>query len=309
MNRELALSSSKDGKFATMDLSSASDLVPYKVAIRMFDSIPDIQGAISACRSTKAQMPDGTIVPLVKFASMGSALCFPVEAMYFYTLCVKALLEKHNLPVTYTNICSVGSRVYVYGDDIIVPTDDADIVAETLQKYCCKVNTTKSFFSGSFRESCGMDAFNGEEVTPTYVRNLLPSNKRNSSAVISCVATSNLFYRRGYWRAADFLKQKVEKVIGKLPITSEQADGLGWQSFQPRVSYQRWGTRYQRPEVRTWVASPVYQVDVVDGYHALTKSLLHLESGPPGLFSDGKKLQRSARHGAVALKRRWVSPL
>lgn len=312
VNRERALSSSATGESATLDLSSASDLVPYELAIRMFDVDPDLKGAVSACRSKKAQMPDGEIIPLRKFASMGSALCFPVEAMYFYTICVVALLEKRNLSVTLPNIYSVSREVYVYGDDIIVPTDDSDDVIRTLQKYYCKVNVRKSFASGNFRESCGMDAFLGEEVTPTYVRRVPPDNMRNTDALVSWTATSNLFYRKGYWRTASALLERVERIVGKLPIVGPQCAGLGKESFQNVVSIGRWGSRYQVPEVKTWIPSPVYRRDVLDGSPALLKSLLGLERKTPQKWDadpiDDKHLQRTARHGAVALKRRWTRP-
>lgn len=307
VNRKLAIQASKDGKFATLDLSSASDLVPYELAISMFDTHPDLQGAVSACRSTSAQMPDGTILPLQKFASMGSALCFPIEAMYFYTICVVALLESRNLPVSLSTINLVGKDVYVYGDDIIVPADEADTVVETLQKYCCKVNTTKSHWTGLFRESCGMDAYAGYEVTPTYLRRLLPVNRQSAPELVSTVATANQFYRKGYWATSNYLKSVVEKIIGKLPIISDTCAGLGWVSYQNRLSYQRWGKRFHRPEVRTWCATPVYMSDMLDGHAALAKCLVREEASksPP---RDAKHLVRSARHGAVALKRRWIPP-
>lgn len=183
INRDLALNSSKTKSHATIDMSSASDLVPYKLATTMFDSCPDLRDAIIACRSKRAQLPNGEVIHLKKFASMGSALCFPVEAMYFYTICVVALLRKHNLSFTYHNIKWCCDKCYVYGDDIIVPTDSSDTVMCTLQKYYCKVNVRKSFSRGFFRESCGMDAYAGYEVTPTYLRELRPHNRDRKSVV------------------------------------------------------------------------------------------------------------------------------
>lgn len=330
INRSLAIQSSRDEKFATLDLSSASDLVPYDLAIRMFDSIPDVQDAIKACRSKKAQLPTGEVIRLQKFASMGSALCFPVEAMYFYTICVVALLKKQNLPCTQEAIEKVASFVYVYGDDIIVPTNASVFVSSTLQKYYCKVNAHKSFTRGKFRESCGMDAYNGEEVTPTYVRHLCPRNMQNAAALASWVATSNLFYKKGYWTTASYLVKRVEAILGKLPVVGPQCSGLGLLSFQRVVSSERWNRRYQVPEIYTWTPTPVYRRDPLDGNSALLKSLLKLERSHscapttnlgglstgadvlPSLAAiiaqDDKHLQRSARHGAVALKRRWARP-
>jgi hypothetical protein len=190
VNQGLAISASKDGQLVTIDLSDASDRVPLSLALAMFDSNPDLRDAIEACRSTKAEMPDGSIVtPLRKFASMGSALCFPVEAMYFYTTCVMAIIEKANLPVTYEGCYLASRQVYVYGDDIVVPTAYAESVLEYLQKYNCKVNASKTFIGGNFRESCGVDAFRGQVVTPIYLRELRPENRRDADRVWACART------------------------------------------------------------------------------------------------------------------------
>lgn len=315
INQRLAMKSSKDGSSATIDLSSASDRVPYSLAISMFDSNPDFQGAVDACRSKKAQMPDGSIIELLKFASMGSALCFPVEAMYFYTLCVMARLRLHNLPVTEPNIYKMSRSVYVYGDDIIVPTDEVDFIIETLQKFYCKVNSDKSYWTGKFRESCGVEAYDGEEVTPTYLRQLPPDNKRSPSRLISWLATSNLLYLKGYWQTSSALLKRVEKIIGPLPIVGKRCEGLGKFSFQAYVSSERISRRFHHPEVRTWVVTPVYRHDPLDGVQALLKCLLRLERTSRretnlSVFDiptqDTRHLERTARAGHVTLKRRWV---
>lgn len=314
INRKLAIMASKTGRLATLDLSAASDRVPLSLSMQMFDSNPDLQGSIFACRSRRALLPNGRVITLKKFASMGSALCFPVEAMYFYTLCVGSLLRNRALPVTRRNVERCSRHVYVYGDDIIVPANEAEAVAAFLQRYYCKVGRDKSFWTGRFRESCGMDAYAGEEVTPTYIRTTRPCNRHNGSEILSWIATSNLFYEKGYWRTADLLQKEVSKIIGELPIISRECPGLGLYSFQPAVSIHRWGKQYQRPEIRAWVASPVYRTDKLTGYAALTKSLLKLHDKDntsliPTEVSQKDHLARSARYGAVALKRRWTSPI
>lgn len=352
-NRDLAIKASKTGKFATLDMSEASDRVPCSLALSMFDCVPEIRNAIWACRSRSAHLPGEYFstskngikpkpkrIPLRKFASMGSALCFPVEAMYFYTICVKALLVEQNLPTTWHNLRKVCRQVYVYGDDIIVPTHYAEAVMETLQEYYCKVNVAKSFWTGRFRESCGMDAYAGEEVTPTYVRQMPPHHRKSTAALISWVKTSNLFYRRGYWQTASYMKDHVEALLGKLPIIGEKCGGLGWESYQGSVTAERWNTDYQVMEVKTWVPETVYQTDGLNGYPALTKCLLLLEEAPKspfhsnfpkersslsylmrgGKIDDGfraaedeglqrtQHLVKTSRFGVVAMKRRWVRP-
>jgi len=305
VNGNLAMTSSQTEGFATLDLSSASDRVPYSLAIRMFDSCPEFRDAISACRSKRAKLPDGRILDLEKFASMGSALCFPVESMYFYTICTLALLKKHELPVTKRNLYKVASSVFVYGDDIIVPTDAAVVVMSYLAKFYCKVNTDKSFWTGKFRESCGVDAYDGELVTPTYLRTVPPHDKRSSRELVSWVATSNLFHKRGYWRTAHYLKTKVEKILGSLPVISETSPAMGLVSFMGYPDYRRRG-RYQRPEVRAWVPRPIYRSDRLTGYGALTKCLLSLESRSNETFTMKDHLSRTARSGVVTLKRQWA---
>jgi hypothetical protein len=314
INQRLAMSSSIDGQFATIDLSDASDRVPYSLALSMFSANPYLKGLVDACRSRNAEMPDGTIVPLSKFASMGSALCFPVESMYFYTICVAALLKAHNLPVTQRNVFYVSRGVYVYGDDIVVPNTMASTVLDYLQKYNCKVNTNKTFYTGKFRESCGVDAYMGRLVTPTYLNTIPPRNRQQASEVLSWVATARLFEKKGYQRTAAFLYYRVEQVLGPLPRSDDNSQILG-RSYSLNSSVRRrWSAVLQRFEIRAWCSRPVYRTDELDSYAALSKSLLSLEAKPEKLnFSnsvfvprDPKNLERTARYGAVALQRRWL---
>lgn len=330
INQELALISSKTGLSATIDLSDASDRVPRDLALAMFSSNPDLRDAIDACRSTRAEMPDGTIIgPLRKFASMGSALCFPVESMYFYTICVAALLKRSNLPVSPLNVYNVSRGIYVYGDDIIVPTADANAVLDYLRKYNCKVNKSKTFTEGNFRESCGLDAYRGYRVTPIYLRRQCPKNRRQVQELISWVATANLFYLKGYWRTASLLYTRVERVLGTLPYVSPRSPGLGRVSLLGFRSIERWNRKLQRFEVKAWVPRPVYRSDKIDGYSALQKSLHRLRERSLSLptfderrlidpqrpemgfevpiSGDAFHLERSELRGAVALQHRWVA--
>jgi len=307
VNQRLALSSSYDGRLATIDLSDASDRVPIGYALRMFHGNRDLLDSIEACRSTRARMPDGRIVHLRKFASMGSALCFPIEAMYFYTLCVVALLKKRNLPVSHRNADLVSRDIYVYGDDILVPADDALTVLDTLRKYNCKVNTDKTFFTGKFRESCGVDAFNGEEVTPLYINRTPPENRQQHGNLVSWVATANHFAKRGWYRVSQLLFERVERILGMLPWVAETSPALGRHHPWPTIPRKRFNRKLQRIEIMCWVTAPVYRTDRLEGYAALQKSLMKLE-GLTDLLAqrDRFHLERSALHGEVAIKRRWI---
>jgi hypothetical protein len=328
-NQSLAMKSSYDGRSATIDLSDASDRVPRDLALEMFRGNPALQGFIDACRSRYAEMPDGRLIgPLAKFASMGSALCFPVEAMYFYTICVVAALEKHNLPVSRRAIKRVSRGIYVYGDDIIVPSYMAITVLDHLKKYNCKVNERKTFYRGNFRESCGVDGFYGQPVRPVYIGTVLPSDRRQSREFVSSVATANQFFKAGYKLTSAFLLDRVEKVFGRLPSVPEDSFVIGrthsWWS-DPKLK-KRWNSDLQHFEIRCWVPAPSYYTDEVDGYAALQKCLLRLHSKTVEPYrtrstnsidqyvdyidylasNDVKHLVRSARHGVVTTKLRWV---
>jgi hypothetical protein len=279
INQRLALASSCDGRLATIDLSEASDRVPLDLALEMFNGNSLLRECIEACRSTKAQLPDGTLIsPLRKFASMGSALCFPVEAMYFYTICVVALLKANNLSFTQRNVFIVSREVSVYGDDIVVPSTHAEAVLDHLRKYNCKVNMNKTFYRGSFRESCGIDAVAGYEVTPTYVRRLRPKNRQQHAELISWCATANLFYKKGYWRTASLMFKTLEKILGPLPYVSETSSVLGRYSFLGYESVERWNRNLQRFEVKGWTPEPVYRSDELDGWAALAKCFMKMEA-------------------------------
>jgi len=331
INQRMALNASKTGLYATIDLSEASDRVPLSLAMEMFSACPDLRDAILACRSTRAELPDGRVIdPLLKFASMGSALCFPIEAMYFYTICVVALMEDMGLSCTFRNVQKAARKVHIYGDDIIVPTMYAGTVLDYLQKYNCKVNIEKTFVSGSFRESCGVDAYGGYVVTPTYIRHARPKNRQQCSQLISWCATANLFYQKGYWRTTSLMFNTLEKYLGPMPYVLESAGALGRYSFLGYQSIGKWNDKLQRNEIFGWNPRPVYRSDELDGWAALTKCFLlmglrdvrNLEEpligserllmglvNPAHLYEVGKvdeeHLKRTALHGTATLKRRW----
>lgn len=312
INRELARESSKTQRLATLDMSAASDRVPRDIALRMFQGVPTLAGALDACRSRTAILPDGRVIALRKFASMGSAVCFPVEAMYFFTVVLCALHRWRAIPVTEKSVHVLARSVYVYGDDILVPVAAAEVVCRHLAVFGCKVNLSKSFWTGKFRESCGLDAYCGEDVTPTYVRRLAPAHKRDASAIVSWVETANLFYRRGFWRTAAFLVKTVESLLGKLPIKRDDEPGLGLVSYQRIVSWKTWNKDLQCPSRPCYVVTTADKDDRLDGYPALLKFFLR-QSGKPDrlgflkpMTTKEDHLARSARFGTVSIKRRKV---
>jgi hypothetical protein len=74
--------------------------------------------------------------------------------------------------------------ILVYGDDIIVPSFMAADATQVLEAVGLRVNVSKSFSSGPFRESCGEEFINGVRVTPVRLRmNLDDDNESLMSAM------------------------------------------------------------------------------------------------------------------------------
>jgi len=90
-NQLLAREGSISGSLATLDLSEASDRVSLKLVQELLARNHLSRDAIMACRSERASVPGNGILSLSKFASMGSALCFPIEAMVFLTIIFLAI--------------------------------------------------------------------------------------------------------------------------------------------------------------------------------------------------------------------------
>lgn len=230
INRNLALINSITREFATLDVTAASDSVHKKLVRLMLKVNPSLARLVFLTRSPKAEV-EGELIKLQKFASMGSALCFPMEALAFYILCITSILVRRRnsqINISYSDVFKASRNVYVYGDDIIIPVNEVEAAVDLLAEFKLKIGMTKSFYKGGFRESCGMDAYNGEDVTPTYIRQKFPSCKKNAKALISFVETANQFYKKGYRRTYDTLKVCVEKILGTLPSISEDSSGIGW---------------------------------------------------------------------------------
>jgi hypothetical protein len=99
VNQSLAKTSSASQQYATLDLKDASDRVSLELVRRVFERSPGLLRALEACRTTDTKLPDGRVVHLNKFAPMGSALCFPVEAYIFWVTIVSAVIHAKNLPL------------------------------------------------------------------------------------------------------------------------------------------------------------------------------------------------------------------
>lgn len=302
-NQLMAAIGSSDGSLSTIDLSEASDRVSNRLVQELFRPYGSLLRSLMACRTWRADVPGHGIIPLSKFASMGSAVCFPVEAMVFLTIILLAIEDQLNRPLSRKDLHPILQKVRVYGDDIIVPTEYVRSVTSWLTAFGMKVNTAKSFWTGKFRESCGRDYYDGSDVTVTYVRRLLPRNRKDVSEVMSLVSLRNQFYQTGLWVSARHL----DDVIGTLipfPNVEDTSPILGRKSYLG-YSTGKWDPDLHRPLVKGVVARIKHRVSHLDGHYALMKFFLKRGEQP---LHDVKHLERSGRPLSVDIKTRWAQP-
>jgi hypothetical protein len=306
VNKKLALRSSQDGKYATLDMKDASDRVSIGHTSHMLGGGAGkfLRFAL-ACRSGHAELPSGEVLRLSKFASMGSALCFPIEAMVFFTSIIASRVCRAGLFPTLHTVQKYSRDVYVYGDDLIVPADEAPAICDDLEALGFKVNRRKSFWTGKFRESCGSDCYDGTEVTPVYLRRDLPTCRGEISMVLSAVATANQLEKAGYHRVSGAIRDSVEKTLGrKLPTVSPDSPAIGWHGHSEVVPDRRWNRWLMRLEERHLTVVTTRRPDPLEGYGALVKSLL--SCGCKTVSSAADHLEFSPSRYGLALKRRWV---
>jgi len=246
VNGTLALQSSSDESFATIDLKDASDKVSTTLVGLVF---PEWSlRYLYALRSTSTLLPDGTLFERHrKYAPMGSALCFPVESCIFWALAVIAGV-KAGLTME-----EAKADTYVYGDDIIIRPQVFSTLVELFTRCGLKVNIEKSYVSGPFRESCGVDAWKGFLVTPFKIKKDISRRSLDGTLATAVCKYSSTCFALGYRKTGEYLFDLVnkrypgivrsDKPIGCLHVVDEE--------LQVRIIAQEVG--YSTKSCRSWI--------------------------------------------------------
>lgn len=158
-NQKLARLGSSTGEFATLDLAAASDTISTKVCEKLLPS--SWYNHLLKLRSPVGSLDDEK-VSYEKISSMGNGFTFALETAIFTALVYAVQIESKG---QYNP-----ERCAVYGDDLIVPTNEAARVVEVLNLAGFAINHEKSFFEGPFRESCGADWFQGRAIRPILLK-------------------------------------------------------------------------------------------------------------------------------------------
>jgi len=280
-NQNAAVHGSKYLSSDTLDLSSASDSVHIDLVKGIFPS--QWLYYLLGTRTREVITPDGATISLKKFAPMGSALCFPVQCVVFTAISLQSyathILGKVSgedvvTEEEYSSIVKDGiHRLHgpgtpftrrlepplVFGDDIICDSRVTGDVISALIRLGFSVNVEKSFKgSQTFRESCGVFASSGEDVTPFHFK--VPFfggySTLNTSLYAALIDAINNLKRLGYHQASMFLRSVLVQKVGlrgRIPYT-EDPNGFGIlvkHKHQVPASSRRYNANWQVDEERT----------------------------------------------------------
>lgn len=268
VNGQMALKSSLSREYCTLDLKDASDRISLGLVRYLFG------GAYQFLASTRAShvvYSDNRVEKLYKFAPMGNCLTFPIESLVFYSLVRASIRCQYGIDCV---------NIYVFGDDIVFPSKYATGVLKSIERAGLVPNLQKTFVHGFFRESCGVDAYRGTNITPYRMK---VHNTDSYSALISLCDLAKRLRLGGYEFTSSFIYSSVRKVLGKLHL-SNNPDTQGIFEYVSSLStlfYNESSIRFNRHlhrwETRVLLVQGLLEGPHKDDWYHLQDSLLSLE--------------------------------
>jgi hypothetical protein len=299
VNGKIALTSSRSRRYATIDMKEASDRISETLVQVLFGSHYKYFGC---CRAQKFVIPSlGSFRNLRGdincYAPMGNATTFPVQSLVFWAICVASLqrLGFHQ-----------AGAAFVFGDDIIIPSECCEAVINDLESFGLLCNRSKSFYKGAFRESCGVDAFNGIDVTPTRWKTTVDAEHLTGLQSLSDLAMR--LRLAGYEEAARTCYSNVRTRLshyGKKLFLTNNPDHGGIAEY---VAYDSgaWFDSYWSCS-NHWFHTPVWRLDWTtskggtDHWNGVLESVCSLERTGRSMVPD-RSLSRATR-----LNRGWTN--
>jgi len=299
VHKQVARDASIKKHLATIDLSNASDTVSTEL-VRLL--LPSHWYRALDCLRSPTTVIDGKTVHLHKFSSMGNGFTFELETLLFLAISCAALTLCRGLAME-DFIKDFDVRVwdvYVFGDDIIVPSDTFSTVIAALRYLGFTPNDRKTFNHGSFRESCGGDFFNGKDVRPYFIKEV-PNEPQRLIAIANGIrrlgrkdhypSIGDPLYLRSWFRVLDAIPSDIRRLRGP--------EGLG--DLVIHDDRERWSTRWRNsiryiesyvPIEAKYVSWSHFRPDVV-----LATALYGTGDGERGILP---------RDSVSGFKKRWV---
>lgn len=171
-HRELAELGSRLGGLATVDFSMASDTLSRGLIWALLnnskssDRCRELYSKLYGCRTWYYNI-NGHECFYHKFSAMGNKFTFELESAIFTAL-ARAIERLFHYQTPYCRkATSLGDDTIIYGPSLCLARDKGTIVF-LYSELGLTINFEKSFFDGTFRESCGADYDNGRYVRGFY---------------------------------------------------------------------------------------------------------------------------------------------
>jgi hypothetical protein len=276
---EYGITGYRVGEYAPFETSTTC-CEPRKLAIRR-----------RMTRVKSGEQGDGRWIRLCKHASMGSGACFPVLAVVCYLMAAAVASRRSHFK---KRLRGCTRDVYVYGDDIFLPCVDVPQFVSLAESLGLKVNVNKSYSDGFYRESCGVDAYLGYDVTPVRVRHHIPTGealttrltrsdfvgckrladfrsvisehrrieKMESERICGWFETVGLFHDRGMLNTYNTAIKLLLEHLPYIPIVPKNRGVIGVQSKTQSGVITDWGDIVYRRDNGSYVRSkPVVTYD------------------------------------------------
>lgn len=296
VHQQVAGDASKRGHLITVDLSSASDTVAYKLVkfllpVDWFECLAALRSAFTNIEIIESKRD----VYLEKFSSMGNGFTFELETLIFLGLTAVATKCSGVEPL-------IGQNVLVYGDDIIAPTEASRGLLAMLRFCGFTPNEDKTFTTGVFRESCGGDFFDGVAVRPHFLKEF-PNEPQQWIALangLHRVQDQHLnmdsgggLLRRAWFRTLDNIPGNIRRLRGP--------------------SYLGDAVIHDKDEAK-WSTKIEHQVTYFQGYVPLPLKIplerwdagTQLASALYGVPSDGPTPRKRGRDVTTGYRVRWL---
>jgi len=309
-NSELALRASQEQTHATIDLSSASDRISCGHVERLFRRSPELLHALRATRAAWLHQDICRISPrfsrIRKYSTMGNATTFPVQSLFFLALALACELYRRGWPVSFENIRRLKKvRVRVYGDDIITPNTSSGLLVDLIHHLGLKVNNDKTFERGAFRESCGVDAFAGHDVTSVNVMDV--PRRAKPGSIVSTVDTVKNLIAKGLFHTARWIQNyAVRQGYTRIPTVKHGSGSFGWWPNY-LVTPARLRTRFCTKTFRLYTQALTHESKEERETSVGSFGLLqYFTEAPKHVTSDVSTLGYMVRRPKVRLGLRWV---
>lgn len=252
-NQNFAMQGSMCGsKYATIDQSSASDSLSEWLFQRVFPHWYTTICNASGIRSTHTYISRGARiwkrVGLMTHLTSGNSCTFIHESILFAAICIAAIkIHSRLCGESIPSAASLGTLIRCYGDDITIPSKYVDVLQYCLTTLGFIMNDEKSFYSldnnPAFRESCGVEFFDGEELSTSYWPRKVITLDKECTSLPSLISLQHQMWIRGGLTGNDpatrYITAVCKAVCPKLSTVDPFTDGTAlWDTYHKRIFTQ-----------------------------------------------------------------------